>query len=84
MGVGRMLQPTPGRDGSRPMNHWIDAIYDVTGIPLSDGDLGLALRGGREWLMLHRQPVMPLPERAAFHGRRRPTQTRRPKCARAA
>ena len=42
------------------MENWVQAIYDVTGIPLKDEDLTLVQRDGQWWLELHRYPVLPV------------------------
>lgn len=42
------------------MDKWIQAIYDATGIPLSEADLTLAFRERQWWLVLHRHPVLPV------------------------
>lgn len=42
------------------MNSWTQAIYDITGIPLSDEDLAIEFRDGQRWLVVHDYPVWPL------------------------
>ena len=42
------------------MHNWTQAIYDATGIPLSERDLSLSYHQDQLWLVLHRCPVLPV------------------------
>ncbi len=42
------------------MERWTDAVYEATGIPLSEEDVRLVCRDGEWWLLVFGHPVRPL------------------------
>ena len=42
------------------MDHWIQAIYEATGIPLREEELELVFDKGEWWILLHDYPVLPV------------------------
>lgn len=42
------------------MEHWTDAVYEATGIPLAEADVAVVAREEHWWLVVFHQPVLAL------------------------